>query len=65
MCVPLDFNIVTMNVDYTSGTIFAYGVTSSGKTHTMHVRVLHLDTFCSSACYIKESIFGISSYNVV
>jgi centromeric protein E len=36
MCVPLDFNIVTMNVDYTSGTIFAYGVTSSGKTHTMH-----------------------------
>jgi hypothetical protein len=23
-----------------AGTIFAYGVTSSGKTHTMHVRQL-------------------------
>lgn len=23
-----------------AGTIFAYGVTSSGKTHTMHVRII-------------------------
>lgn len=27
------YDLVTNNV----GTVFAYGVTSSGKTHTMHV----------------------------
>ncbi|AED91048.1 P-loop containing nucleoside triphosphate hydrolases superfamily protein [Arabidopsis thaliana] len=27
---------VTLSVNSTTGTIFAYGVTSSGKTHTMH-----------------------------
>lgn len=27
-------------VSIITGTIFAYGVTSSGKTHTMHVRKL-------------------------
>lgn len=24
-----------------TGTVFAYGVTSSGKTHTMHVSLYH------------------------
>ncbi|KAF3598818.1 hypothetical protein F2Q69_00038684 [Brassica cretica] len=34
--INVDFDIVTLNVNPTTGTIFAYGVTSSGKTHTMH-----------------------------
>lgn len=34
---------LTLNI---SGTVFAYGVTSSGKTHTMHVSViLYLTAF--------------------
>lgn len=34
---------------FVAGTIFAYGVTSSGKTHTMHVRS-HLKIFLPSSC---------------
>jgi hypothetical protein len=36
-----------------TGTVFAYGVTSSGKTHTMHVSVLE-----------KYTLYTISLYNV-
>lgn len=28
-------------ISFITGTIFAYGVTSSGKTHTMHVRSIN------------------------
>jgi hypothetical protein len=32
--------VVKAAMEGVNGTVFAYGVTSSGKTHTMHVRVL-------------------------
>lgn len=33
-------HVVNGAMEGINGTIFAYGVTSSGKTHTMHVRSL-------------------------
>lgn len=39
LCSELHFPVQSINTrstDY-AGTVFAYGVTSSGKTHTMHV----------------------------
>lgn len=32
-------------LDYIAGTVFAYGVTSSGKTHTMHVSLCCIYSF--------------------
>lgn len=37
-----------------AGTVFAYGVTSSGKTHTMHV--------CANVENPKFGIFGVWFY---
>lgn len=39
--------------DENVGTVFAYGVTSSGKTHTMHVSCLNKSSFhiFISICY--------------
>ena len=41
--------VVQSSMDGINGTIFAYGVTSSGKTHTMMVSTVH--NICSSFCF--------------
>jgi centromeric protein E len=45
--------VVKAAMEGVNGTVFAYGVTSSGKTHTMHVSVLE-----------KYTLYTISLYNV-
>jgi centromeric protein E len=54
------YNILPLFLHALTGTIFAYGVTSSGKTHTMHVRFYYLRYFfvlllrcIEDACKIK------------
>lgn len=49
------------------GTVFAYGVTSSGKTHTMHVSAellwfLVLVILCSMCNSITHSLCLLSDY---
>uniref|UniRef100_A0A8D0VH94 Kinesin-like protein n=1 Tax=Sus scrofa TaxID=9823 RepID=A0A8D0VH94_PIG len=60
-----------------NGTIFAYGQTSSGKTHTMEVRLqrprlkpviakrLDLPIFCNSFCFSSNIVFNFSSLHVI
>lgn len=44
--------VVQSSMDGINGTIFAYGVTSSGKTHTMMVSTLKASAATSwCACY--------------
>jgi len=45
-----------------AGTVFAYGVTSSGKTHTMHVRQHLSSTFIFFLFMINLHIFFLSSH---
>ena len=37
-----------------AGTVFAYGVTSSGKTHTMHVSLILEDVMCPIYYFFKS-----------
>lgn len=39
------FEIRKFSFILNAGTVFAYGVTSSGKTHTMHVSVIFHSSF--------------------
>lgn len=45
--------MIDMNV---AGTVFAYGVTSSGKTHTMHVSIFNAHNFFGALSVIIMKI---------
>jgi hypothetical protein len=47
---------------FPSGTVFAYGVTSSGKTHTMHVSLCIIGMHVPSAPLISPTCLAVCFY---